>query len=199
MAQYEHRKLMMKVNQQLGSEEFDSLVYLMCVPDEIVEATQSDHNRTRVLRYLEKQNIIGPHNYHCLVDALDTLGRCDLIMQIASADPEGVVAKLPYTPQSIQPQQLAWLAKRETILSRKEKYAGCMKDFFMITHSRPAKDLESQFGVLYSRVFSALTSEQSQVLPLCQESTITTLMELSLFWQRWPTALATLQQDDNTV
>ena len=96
-------------------------------------------DRTRILRYLEKQNIIGPHNYHCLVDALNTLGRQDLIMQIALEDPEGVVAKLPYIPQSIEPQQLAWLAKRETMLGRKEKYVGCMKDFVMLIHSQASK------------------------------------------------------------
>ena len=191
-----HRMLMLETSQQLSSEEFNKLMYLLGVPDEEVETPPRD--RTCLLRYLDKHQVVSPNNYECLLWALDTIQRKDIIKKITTENPEVVFPTLPYIPQSFGTQGQTWIEKRKVMLDKKDLYIGRMKDLGVLMHSGPAR--ESRFGELFLRAFSILRAEQNQKwLELdLQESAAATLTQLSLFWKLWPITLATFQQNGDS-
>ena len=76
MEKGKYRKLMVETSQQLSSEEFSSLVYLLCVPDELLETPQCD--RIPVLKYLERHQVVSPNKYENLFWALKSIHREDM-------------------------------------------------------------------------------------------------------------------------
>ena len=196
MDKAKYRKLMVETSQQLSSDEFSELVYLLGVPDELVKTPQCD--RTCFLRYLESHQVVSPNNYECLLWALDTIQRKDIIQKITTENPEVVFPILPYMPQSFGTQGQTWIVKKSVMLDKKEVYIGRMKDLGVLMRSGPAR--ESRFGDLFLRAFSILSAEQNQKwLELeLQKSAADNLIELSSFWKLWPTTLATFQQNGDS-
>ena len=186
--QAKHRKLMVRVTKELTSEDFDYLIYSLCVPDDVVE--RLDHKPTHLLRYLEAHKVVSPNNYDFLLWALDTIGRVDIIKKIV------MPSTVPYMPQSFGMQEQTFMVMLKAMLRKKQKYIHCMKALDTIIQSDPER--KSRFGDLFTRVFPILTAEQNEQgleLVLQEETAAATLIQLSLFWKKWPITLATFQQN----
>lgn len=118
MEKGKHRKLMVETSQQLSSEEFSNLVYLLCVPDELLETPQCD--RIPVLKYLERHQVVSPNKYENLFWALKSIHREDIINRITTENPEVVFPVLPSMPQNFGTQKQAWIVKQSVMLDKKK-------------------------------------------------------------------------------
>lgn len=191
----EHRRCLLRISQELSSEDLHSLIYLTYARDNGIRYG------FQLFDLLSRRRQLG-QGYSFLIDCLRDIGRNDLAKKITEEIPDAVVEAPSHVRQSLDiPEQIMAMKCNVTLVKRKQ-YFSCMKDLGVIMRCGVAR--EGRFDDYFYRAFGVLQmkveqlgvsklSEQQEVSSL-QDIATASVTHLSLFWKMWPQTLAIFQR-----